>query len=48
MFSPKWDMRWLRSKDIKDSPTSQAVLKSWLHTVRFHTGSGPRKITLAY
>ena len=40
----KWDMNWLRAKEIKDSPNSQAVpeilvlLKNG--TAWFHTGSG--------
>ena len=31
VFSPKWDMRWLRAKEIKDSPNSQAVPKILAH-----------------
>ena len=31
VFSPKWDMRWLRAKEIKDSPNSQAVPKILVH-----------------
>ena len=27
IICPKWDMRWLRTKEIKNSPTWQAVLK---------------------
>ena len=27
VFNPKWDMHWLRAKEIKDSPNSQAVPK---------------------
>ena len=31
VFNPKWDMRWLRAKEIKDSPNSQAVPKILVH-----------------
>ena len=27
VFDPKWDVRWLRANEIKDSPNSQAVPK---------------------
>ena len=27
VFIPKWDMPWLRAKEIKDSPNSQAIPK---------------------
>ena len=43
VFSPKWDMRWLRAKEVKDSPNSQAVPEILVHnnyTAWFHTGSG--------
>ena len=43
-FNPKWDMHWLRAKEIKDSPNSQAVPKILVllknGTAWFHTGSG--------
>ena len=31
VFSPKRDMRWLRAKEIKESPNSQAVPKILAH-----------------
>ena len=31
VFSPKWDMHWLRAKKIKDSPNSQAIPKILVH-----------------
>ena len=44
VFSPKRDMHWLRAKEIKDSPNSQAVPKILQFikndTAWFHTGSG--------
>ena len=44
VFNPRWDMHSLRTKEIKDSPNSQAVPKLLVllknDTVWFHTGSG--------
>ena len=31
VFSLKWDMRWLRAKETKDNPNSQAVPKIIVH-----------------
>ena len=43
VFNPKWDMHWLRAKEIKDSPNSQTVPKILVFlkndTAWFYTGS---------
>ena len=43
VFSTKWDMRWLRAKEIEGNPNSQPVPKILVHkndTAWFHIGSG--------
>ena len=46
VFSPKGDRRWLRAKEIKDSPKSQAVPKILIHKKMTLPGSTLAQVPL--
>ena len=48
VFNPKWDMSWLRVKEIKDSRNSQAVPKILVHKKTTLPGSTLAQVPLLY